>query len=259
MMQEQVNTAIKAFYDEFNEKPYLHRCEHSLHISLYNKLIKKRPESFIFNNDKKLLTNYVHKEFPGRRKTDKSSNLDRTQIDIAVLAENQHADSINDFLYGNFDIDYTFELALEYGIEHLSWDIFKFITGSNKSINHKNYIVHLYHKKHSTRNIDKIDNAINLNDRTIENDLNKSFEKCYYLIKLCINYSEKEYHKDYEKILEIVIDNVNNKNKKYDNTYLLETTDVQQILKKMKFIFFNANPQTKITLMNKGIFDNACS
>ncbi len=93
-----------------------------------------------------------------------------------------------------------------------------------------------------------------LSNNTTKTDLNKGFEWCYYLIKLCINYSENPDptdHKDYEKILTIVMDFVKEKNKKYNDTYLLEAKEVQKILKKMKFIFIDANPQTNIgPLMN---------
>lgn len=253
MRQEQVNIAIKTFCSKFIENPYLHRCEHSLHISLYNELITLCPKNFILNNDGTFLTNYIHKEFPGRKQTDTSTNdlVDRTQIDLVILAENQQTDSINDFLNGNFDIDYSFELALEYGIEHLCWDIFKFITGSNKSVNHNNYIIHLYNKIRSKKYFDKVKIDIMLSDNTTDIDLNNKFELCYYLIYLCINYSRNKEHKDYEEILAIVIGFVSKKNKKYNDKYLLEPKEVQIILQKMKFIFIDANPQTMIEpLMN---------
>lgn len=254
MRQEQVNNAIKNFCGNFIKNPYLHRCEHSLHVSLYNELIEQCSEKFICNNGEKYETNYIHKEFPGRKKTDTSTNklVDRTQIDIVILAKKQQTDSVKNFLEGNFDIDYSFELSLEYGIRHLCWDIFKFITGSNKSIDHKNYIIHLYHKKHSNKYFDENKEMIMLNHNTIKTDLNKKFELCHYLIELCINYTKNKDDNDYEKILAIIMHFVKNKNKKYDDKYLLDSKeDMQEILQQMKFIFIDAYPQTKIEpLMN---------
>lgn len=143
MTETQVNTAIKLFCDEFITNPYIHRCEHSLHISLYNYLIKEDLQSISLCENFK--TSFVHKEFPGRKTNEKSENkVDRTPIDIVVLSEHQKQVSINDFLEGNLIIDFAFEVSLEYGIEHLCWDIFKFIIGSNKSEGNKNFIIHLW-------------------------------------------------------------------------------------------------------------------
>jgi hypothetical protein len=254
MRQEQIDIAIKAFCNEFKDNPYLHRCEHSLHISLYNKLIKQFSEKFILNNNNnnnnnKLLTSYIHKEFPGRKKNHSSSHklLPRTQIDVVVLKENQETNSISDFLNGNFEIDYAFEISLEYEMKHLCWDIFKFITGSNKSKDSKNYIIHLYNKNRTKKYFDKKNIDILLKNNTIKTDSIKGVEGCYYLIKLCMNYSKNKDVKDYEKILAIVKDFVKKKNEKYADENLLDTKEnMQKKLQQMKFIFFDANPNSQI-------------
>jgi hypothetical protein len=257
MTQEQVNSAIKSFCNDFKENPYLHRCEHSLHISLYNKLMKVNCDKLSIKTDENFITNYIHKEFPGRKKekgkTSSSNLVDRTQVDIAVLAENQQIDSLNDFLEGNLDIDYCFELSLEYGIEHLCWDIFKFITGSNKSIDHKNYIIHFYHKSRSRKYFEqsKVDNL--LNDNTKGDNLNE-IESCYYLVQLCINYAINKNQKIYEEILEIVINNVERKNQKYSKEnykYLYGDKDAKLILQNMKFILIDGNPKTQLKQLIK--------
>lgn len=248
MKREQINVAVKTFCEKFREHPYLHRCEHSLHVALYNELSKLYPEGFSFNNDKTLQTNYVHKEFPGRKKGHASQSnkklVDRTQIDIAILAKDQQCVLINDFLDGNLDIDYAFELALNYGIEHLCWDIFKFITGSNTSLNHKNYIIHFYNRERNRKYFDKHKIGLLLNDNKMELELNEKVEWCYYLIELCIKYATNKDQKDYDEIVKIVMKFVIKKNIKYDNRYLLDEKEVQKILQEMKFVFIDVNSQT---------------
>ena len=250
MTQDLVKKAIQNFCTKFIENPYLHRCEHSLHISLYNELFKFYSNRLILNNNERFSTNYIHKEFPGR-KTDTSKNnlVDRTQIDIVVLAKNQETNSINDFLLGNFEIEFSFELALEYGIEHLCWDIFKYITGSNKSRENKNYIIHLYNKEHSKKNLDN--KEINTIDSNILSDI---FESCYYLISLGIIYSKNKDEETYKKILDLILPQVYKKNIKYNEknyNYLYEDENAKNVLQKMKFIFIAVSPKlTEIKLMN---------
>jgi hypothetical protein len=218
MTQAQVNTAVNAFIQNFIDNPYLHRTEHSLHIALFEELFQQFPQTFEFYKDDKnnqiYNTNFVHKEFPGRKKDEKGNQselVDRTQIDIVVLKKQQAA-SIDNFLDGNLAVDFAFEMSLEAGIEHLCWDIFKFITGSNKSIGHKNYIIHLYHKKHAFKDA-KIDKYTMGNGGKLEvSDLTKELEWCYYLIRLCIKYSQKQDNDDYEEIIKIIKDFVWKKN-----------------------------------------------
>ncbi|HOR40965.1 MAG TPA: hypothetical protein PLK02_05060 [Paludibacteraceae bacterium] len=253
MTQNQVHTAVQAFVQNFISNSYLHRCEHSLHIALYNELFLQAPQQFVFCQ--KHQTNFVHKEFPGRKTTDAPiltgrQLVDRTSIDIVVLSK-QQVNSIKDFLAGNLDVDFAFELSLEYGIEHLCWDIFKFITGSNRSIDSKNYIIHLYHKERvqSYFDTEKINGNTmwNENGYIVENSLNNKVEWCYYLINLCIAYSQKTNNDDYDKIMAIIKHFVCKKYKSittdnYDN-YLPDTEFIKNILQNMKFIITDANPK----------------
>jgi hypothetical protein len=266
MTQNQVNTAVKAFIKNFIDNPYLHRTEHSLHVALFEELFKESPQTFEFYDDKSnqtYKTNFVHKEFPGRRAntqptTPQTKLVDRTQIDIVVLKENQPETPINDFRDGNLDVDFAFEMSLEAGIKHLCWDIFKFITGSNKSIEHKNYIIHLYHENRVQQyfNKDKIQgDTMWSGERLCESALNMKIEWCYYLIQLCINYSQNQDTDSYTKIMAIINhfvckykkDKIKIEKDEIDyEDYLPTESYIQAVLKNMKFVMVDANPDTKL-------------
>jgi hypothetical protein len=238
MKQNQVNNAVQRFIKNFKANPYLHRTEHSLHIALFNELFNEScPTTFMLHENYQ--TNYVHKEFPGRRintqLTVPETKLGyETTIDIVVLEENQKKTSIKIFLDGDFDIDFAFELSLEYDIEHLCWDIFKFITGSNESYKHKNYIIHLYHRDHRF-------------DATKIQKKNQIIEWCYYLIQLCIKYSKNPNNDDYYTEIKTIIKRFVCKSKSnkiteanYDG-YLPTDSSIQDVLKNMKFVLVSVN------------------
>jgi hypothetical protein len=118
-----------------------------------NQAQQANQQSVKFENNQ---TRIVHKGFPGNSTGVVAPFGKRTNFDLAVLEVDNACSLVpydgmlpdaNTFIQGNFKVDFGLELSLNYDIEHLCWDMYKFLTQVNKC-NHL-YIIHLYNKQHN--------------------------------------------------------------------------------------------------------------
>jgi hypothetical protein len=117
-----VEAAIDELIDEFLDNPYLHRVEHSLHIRLYELLVKHA----IFSKPCPIgstgrATQLIHKEWP--ETVPRSNKSGRGNFDLVILAPNQllKADLVQ-FVGGHIEAAIAIEVGLNYGYIHLAND-----------------------------------------------------------------------------------------------------------------------------------------
>jgi len=121
-----IDDAVKKLIVRFQENPYRHRVEHSLHCELFQLLEK---DDAICNGriaiDGGRETGLVHKEWPETRVRDQK--VGRGNFDLAVLTP-PRADQVVDretFLGGHIKPYAAFELGLDYELDHFLNDVAK--------------------------------------------------------------------------------------------------------------------------------------
>lgn len=133
--------AIERLLEEFVEKPYLHRVEHSLHTRLHALLLEEpdlRKEVSIGTSGH--LTQLVHKEWPETIPAPGQIHQHRGLFDLAVLAPEQlGAANLEQFRRGRIAAPIVVEVGLDYGYKHLSDDAEKLTNSKVRAP----YLVHL--------------------------------------------------------------------------------------------------------------------
>lgn len=128
--------ALRDLTDEFVDKPYLHRVEHSLHVRLIELL--RRHE--VLSVETKLMsgcsTQLIHKEWP---ESVARKDCRRGNFDVAIIApELLRECTPDDYCRGRITPPIAIEVGLNYGWAHFVGDIEKL---RNSSIQHA-YVVH---------------------------------------------------------------------------------------------------------------------
>jgi hypothetical protein len=150
----EVDAAIDALILEFLDSPYLHRREHSLHVSLCA-LLKNRGslgERFPIGANLDF-TQLVHKEWPETYARPEKGNR-RGNFDVVVLSPRLLATcpTIEDFREGRLAPPFVIELGLDYGIRHIARDARKLIN----SRPYRGYLVHLTRGLPRDRDVEQI-------------------------------------------------------------------------------------------------------
>ena len=138
---EVAERCIDQLVQEFCERPYLHRVEHSIHCRLYELLMATQEfrEIVSFAGWE---TQCVHKEWPEHIARPEKGNR-RGNFDLAILPPSEiRAASLAQFRQGRIRPGIVIELGLDYGISHLAGDVQKL---HNSGIEHS-YLVHLSRK-----------------------------------------------------------------------------------------------------------------
>jgi hypothetical protein len=134
--------AITELMEEFKLHPFTHRCEHSLHVELYQILRKREPLSDEHEiGETGFKTRLVHKEWPSTESIalDGLTKPKRQSYDIGVLSPSALLNiSTEDFRHGIPAATIAIELGLDYGYKHLHGDIKKLV---HNNVKHA-YIVH---------------------------------------------------------------------------------------------------------------------
>ncbi len=133
--------AVNALVDEFLQKPYLHRVEHSLHARLHALLTSDSVLSREVELQGGQRTQLVHKEWPETTPRDSAKKArHRGLFDLAVLAPSQlNQASLPQFRQGRIRPPIAIEVGLDYGLRHLKQDIGKL---KNSHVT-RAYLVHL--------------------------------------------------------------------------------------------------------------------
>lgn len=154
--QSATDRAVSALVDEFRQKPYLHRVEHSLHARLHALLTSESILSQEVELQGGQRTQLVHKEWPETTPRDSATQArHRGLFDLAVLAPTQltHA-SLDQFRQGRISPPIAIEVGLDYGLRHLKQDIEKLKNSEVPC----SYIVHL--SRVPVRDRDDIESAL---------------------------------------------------------------------------------------------------
>ena len=140
--KEVAERCIDELVNEFLEKPYLHRVEHSIHARLYELLRSHAPLDSEYAIDGGL-SQPVHKEWPEAIPRPEKNNR-RGLFDIAILFPSQLSSCTpKDFKRGLLKPAIAIEMGLNYGSDHLAGDVKKMI---NSNISH-GYLIHLVRDK----------------------------------------------------------------------------------------------------------------
>lgn len=130
--------ALDTLVDEFREKPYLHRVEHSLHVRLHALLVEERilAEEVQLKSGER--TQLVHKEWP--ETVPGGPEARRGSFDLVVLAPQQLREAeLAQFRQGRIEAPIVIEVGLDYGLRHLEQDMSKLL---NSGVAHP-YVLHL--------------------------------------------------------------------------------------------------------------------
>ncbi len=136
-----VERVLDAVVQDFLDKPYLHRVEHSLHAELYRRLKEEKAlqgECLLQTGEAAQL---VHKEWPETRPDlTPGSSGKRGAFDLAVLAPelilNAH---LAQYRQGRLAPPVVIEVGLDYGLWHLEQDAEKLLNSRVEAP----YLLHL--------------------------------------------------------------------------------------------------------------------
>lgn len=153
-----VDECIEQLVRDFMSHPYMHRVEHSLHIQLYNLLLRderlQRPHLIGTSAFK---TGLLHKEWPGQTAiVDPRTGRGRRQsYDLAILdPASVKAHTLENFSRGTYEAPIVIELGLDYSLGHLEGDLSKFDVNQVPYP----YVVHFSRKR--TRLAGQVEQAI---------------------------------------------------------------------------------------------------
>ncbi len=137
--------AVNLLTNEFLSNPFRHRVEHSLHCSLYENLMKKKPFSEMLQFEKFAISK-IQKEWPESAPREEKNGR-RGSFDFAIIGElDQTPADVSEFEYmdGLIRPGIAIELGLNYGATHLKEDIRKLINSMDKADLPFGIIAHYY-------------------------------------------------------------------------------------------------------------------
>jgi hypothetical protein len=116
--------SLKIVVDEFLDRPYLHRVEHSLHAWLFSILVQQPELQGVAVLATGEHTQLVHKEWPetiaGKEGADEGP---RGLFDLAIVSPAQLSSAtLDQFRAGRIDAPIVIEVGLDYGLAHLEQD-----------------------------------------------------------------------------------------------------------------------------------------
>lgn len=138
--QAAVDAAMTELLNDFLDKPYLHRVEHSLHTLLHSLLSKNGHLSDRVSLIGGQETQLIHKEWPETiPRLTKEGTRKRGSFDIAILSPAQvRKATLEQFEEGRIDAPIVIEVGLDYGEPHLRQD-------KEKLVNSKVAVPYLLH------------------------------------------------------------------------------------------------------------------